>query len=455
MLICARIGIRRGLISGAIAVVLLAALAAAFASAAAAAPGDQAWVKKYLPAGGWSTMNVLVATAPTGDIYVAASVKALASPHKGSLMVARYASSGSRKWAKTYSVGGSFDNVPTALVPDSDGNVIVAGYTSSASAGEDWLLVRYTRGGQRSWVRRAGRSGVDDRIVGAVTSGSGRVVVAGQTAVSATDTNWMVSECRPNGTWTWRYTRANLAGMWDSPVAIARGADGSLYITGYDTTIAGDADAVLVKLRRNGSSSWVRTWSSALALHDRPADVAVSSAGVAVVGRRDTGGSTSQGLVIKYTLGGVLEWSESYTGVVGGNDWLQAAGIDASGRVFAGGAISTWVDHSDYAVLLWGADGTRLGTQGWLSDPSAIAPGVHDMVVTSDGAAYVTGDLCEASRSLDAYTVAIGADWGPRWFGMYDNAGEAESAWSLALTTSAVYVGASTPGGITLIKYVR
>jgi len=123
--------------------------------------------------------------------------------------------------------------------------------------------------------------------------------------------------------------------------------------------------------------------------------------------------------------------------------------------VFAGGAISTWVDHSDYAVLLWGADGTRLGTQGWLSDPSAIAPGVHDMVVTSDGAAYVTGDLCEASRSLDAYTVAIGADWGPRWFGMYDNAGEAESAWSLALTTSAVYVGASTPGGITLIKYVR
>lgn len=55
-------------------------------------------------------------------------------------------------WSATYASSGAYNDIGTGLAIDQVGNVIVTGYRTSATTGQDYVTIKYSSGGTQRWV---------------------------------------------------------------------------------------------------------------------------------------------------------------------------------------------------------------------------------------------------------------------------------------------------------------
>jgi len=246
------------------------------------------------------------------------------------------------QWAQAF--GGSDVDEFDAVATMADGRIFAVGYTSSddgdladthdhSSGASDAVLACVTAEGALRWARTFGGTG-DDRFKAVAVTPDGNLVVAGYTTSKDGDfplkprvvpsepgnqSDAVVAEISPGGGLRWATT---LGGSGQSSFSsIAVGADGRIFVAGQTTS--GDADfagngqggAVVSELTQTGHVLWARMYGSdnnvfnSVALKD---DGTIIAAGFTA----ETFNHPKDAWVMTLSSSGDVLWEHAY----GGND---------------------------------------------------------------------------------------------------------------------------------------
>lgn len=424
--------------------IVVAAVAAALAApgVAAAAPGDQLWrhlvpVDPALGLGDPADARVAV-SAGTGDVYVAG--EALKAGDEGDLILARYTSAGTLKWVRTYDFG-AHERL-SDVAADTFGNVILCGTSNSAETGWAGITVKYSRSGERRWVRRIDGPGGINMANEIVCAPTGVVYVAGTYGSTTTGADMCLVKYRADGKRLWQRTYAKSDGAYQ----LARGPDGNLYVGGSRYGESGGGGVVVIRYRPDGTRDWVR----AIGPTDDGQfiwDLGVSQAGVCVTGQLyDDDSGNLYGYALKLGLGGRVSWQRSIAG-----GCYKACGIDRDGRVTVAG-----YNGHDFSLRRFSAAGRPAGSAAWHgSDPLATSGG-EAIAVASGGSVFTTGYVINNDTGSDVWTAGMSATWRPLFTVSYGSpTWQNDAGHDIALVGDSFSVAGVSDGRLLVIKYDR
>lgn len=318
--------------------------------------------------------------------YTGGTISGLLSYGGEDAFVAKYDATGHKTWAVQFGTSGNDYGVGVAT--DSQGNIIINGYTDGAfvgfsnQGGIDIFVAKYDANGQRLWVTQFGSTN-SDYAEGVTTDANGNIYVDGYTEgampghASAGSADVFLAKYDANGNQVW--VRQFGTSSWDNPVGIASDANGNTVLVGgtggsFPTfTNAGGYDVLLAKYDTNGNQLWLKQFGTSAS--DSASGTTVDSQGnITIVGstqgalpaQSNAGGSDV--FVAKYDSGGNQLWLDQFGTT--SNDYGVGITMDSAGdTTIVGGTLGAFPGHANAGnqdVVL--AEYDPDGNQVWLRE---------------------------------------------------------------------------------------
>ncbi len=299
----------------------------------------------------------------------------------GDAFLVKFSSNGTRLWATYY--GGINYEIGNSCAADASGNIYLAGHSGSSGlaanghqnvwAGSyDGFLVKFNSNGIRIWATYYGGSGMENGN-SCATDAAGNVYFAGR-AGSATNiaasghqnslgggaNDAFIVKFDSNGVRQWG-TYYGGTGT-DAFHGCAVDPAGNVYMAGetnstsniahnaHQSSLAGFADAFLVKLNSSGVLQWGTYYGGGATDYgyDCAADASgnvylagqtLSSGGIAATGHQNSIAGNSEAFLAKFNSNGVRQWGTYYGGA--SSDLANSCAVDASGNVYIAGTTSS------------------------------------------------------------------------------------------------------------------
>jgi uncharacterized delta-60 repeat protein len=312
-----------------------------------AAQNDDVWIRKYGPDGAvqWtqtyhavtSDIGRAVAVAGSDDIFVAGSSFTLNDDRD--IWVRRYDPSGGGGFIVTANGAGNGADEALGIAIDPSGNLLVAGYVTTAAAGRDIWLRKYTAAGATLWTRTAaGTGGQNDEGHAVASDAAGNVIVTGFAWAGADERDVWVRKYDPDGDELWTATHDGPASASDEGNGVATDSAGNVIVTGYEETAAQGRDVWVRKYDPDGAEIWTQTYNAPQDATDIGRGVAVDADDAIVVGGSIFRGPQSDNVwVRKYDPDGAEIWTVVYNSDAFLSDIVNAVAVDADDDVVAGG----------------------------------------------------------------------------------------------------------------------
>lgn len=329
------------------------------------------------------------------------------SGEKGDLdvLLVKVDANGKEEWSHTF--GGDGDDVAEAMVETSEGDLVIAGTTSSfGNGGDDVYLIRTNADGEEQWSETYG-GGYDDWGHALQKTSDGGFIIAGETnSFGAEFGDAYLVKVKADGALEW--SKMIKGPGIDSAHAVRQVSDG--YILAGDTTPLGGAsrEMYVVKTDAQGNTLWDLTYGD---FGDDRANAVVTTSdnGFLVLGAYDTTTLTGVDMVaLKLDKDGNAAWSKKFGGTRGeegfailalGNDDFLLAGTAAS--YGAGGYDVYLVKIDSQGDTYW----TR--TIGGAEDDRAYA-----VASVPDDGGFVLAGMTESygAGASDVYAIRCNAD---------------------------------------------
>jgi hypothetical protein len=424
-------------------------VAGVLAPLAAAAPGDLLWEVEYTSAPSWLS-SINVAVAPGGRVYVGGLCN---QPNVGFYVVC-YKTDGSVAWERSEPLPGTTTRGVTGMAVDGKGGVVLTGYADPYAGPLGWVTCRWTADGTHAYTQTLAIEGAKAR--GVVCDGAGNAYVAGAVGldrVAASYADWQVVKYDQTGATVWSRTFNGKAGKRDEAYAIARAADGSVYVTGLSLSATDKGQIVVLRFTSGGRRVWKRAWSNVPSpMGAASYAVAANRDGVVAAGAAADGDGDLHPSLVRYTTAGRLAWAKvyGYAGESRGN--FRQVALDANSHVVA---VTQWQATPSADADVLAARYRATGKLAWTrARVSTGTDDVHGLAVDRYGNAFVTGSIAPVGPR-DCFTWSLNARGGSRWYETRSHTGFAAGN-DVALTKTAVYVaGDQGDGGWFLTKYAR
>lgn len=421
------------------------------------------WTARYNGAGYGLDQAVALAVDVDGNVYVTGWSQKIKTVDRDFVTI-KYNNAGVVQWMTWYNGSENSNDVPVAIAVDAGGNVYVAGSSRVMGAADDYITVKYNRGGVEQWVARYnGPQKFDDRATALAVDAAGNVYVTGQSQESSTNSDFATIKYSAAGIEQWAARYNGLGNFIDVSNAIAVDAAGDVYVSGKSVGSTLISDYVTVKYNSAGTQQWIARYNGSGNYTDEAKALAVDASGNVYVTGFSLGSTTNYDYAtIKYNALGIEQWIARYSGSGNNIDVAQALALDAEGNIYVTGYSSkssgTGVDH-DYATVKYNNAGTQLwiahynGASNTNDDAKAIA-------IDATGNVYVMGQS-SAFNAIKWITIKYHHTGAEQWIASYQ--GPTNTAIPAALAIDAagsVYVTGWSEGAnsanwsnYTTIKY--
>ena len=325
--------------------------------------------------------------------------------------------SGAIVWAKTYT-NGVGDDRPVAIVADSNGDVIVTGYSTSTNQ-RDYYTIKYNGvDGTVIWQTRynnSAQNGGDEPVAIAVDS-SDNVIVTGKSVGSGTSEDIQTLKyAAANGAVVrnWRHSSNQV----DIPTALAIAPDDEPVVVGR--TRVNGSNTCYYTVRYNfadNNAAWDETFDHPNNGDDVATGVAVAPDGtVLVTGTvRNPNTATYSAHTLKYAAaGGAPVWQRNYAPADIPNGKPVFIGTDADGNALIAGTAELDNFRDVIFAKKFAANNNNLGIE-WTNhtdlpagtSETFVDDELKDMVVDNSGNVIVTGisDTIGANTGDDLIT---------------------------------------------------
>ncbi|MBL9138673.1 MAG: SBBP repeat-containing protein [Verrucomicrobiales bacterium] len=422
---------------------------------ASAQPAVETWRKHYHGMAESDDRPRQIVVDSAGNVIVAGSSDAGTEEANGSdWIVVKYSNSGVPLWTNLFS--GPYNSVDgaNAVAEDSDGDVIVTGYSLSHEQNYfSYVTIKYSGAGMPLWTNRYDApwpySYVTPDYGNELAVGRGNeVFVTGGNATLAYSSEgvplwtngYPASEARSlaldshgdvvvtghAGNYsdyvTVKYSHAGIPLWTNRYILCGYGADYTVAVDRSDNAfVAGSTDcngSAIVSYSSAGMARWTNLYNP-----HAFGDAAPSSAGVVVDGAGNvfvtgtTSGAGDSGFVtVAYSNEGLPFWTNRYHGPGTGKHIAAALDLDGEGNVFVTGSSLGRSGYYDFATIKYSGAGVSLWTNRYVGPGDSRAASI---AVDSNGNAFVTGSSWGGS-SYDGVTIAYSGAGVPLWTNRFD-----------------------------------
>jgi hypothetical protein len=260
-------------------------------------------------------------------------------------------------WTQTY--GGTGDERGLFVRQTTDGGYIVAGDTSTNSAGGfDGYLLKVDANGTVEWEKTYGGTGEYDQFISVQqTNDSGFIAVGETESIGNGGTDVWLIKTYPNGTKEWEKTFGGPEN--DDGWSVANTEDGGYIISGYTESFAPPNSRYIwvIKTNETGGVLWNKTFGQADYIAESGCVCPTNDSGFILTGylysfkKLDL----SVGMVIKLDADGNETWTQTYIGTRNSLIWsieetsdhgFMIGGTTAGNIVGIGGA-QAWMIKTD------------------------------------------------------------------------------------------------------------
>lgn len=375
----------------------------------------EAWTRRYDGPVAGTDYPIGVGTDTVGSVAVVGR-----SNGNGTAIdfyTANYAAgTGAILWERRYATAGN--DVPYAVAFDPSGNVMVTGYTGTVPASNYYTAKYAAADGALLWERTYnGPANATDFAQALAVDSEGNVIVTGFSVNGGAGDFYTAKYAADDGALIWERRYNGPANGADAAEAVAVDSDGNVVVTGSSDN-NGSGDYYTAKYAAaDGALLWEKRYNGPGNELDAGHAVAVDTAGDVIVTGYSDGGVTGQDIYTAKYAGadGALVWERRYDNKFK-FDEAWSIGVDVNGDIF----ITANSDSDFYTAKYASATGAVLWERRY-HNPANSGAQVSSLSVGALGDVFVTGSVRAASGYDDIYTAKYGGTTGAvLWEKIYD-----------------------------------
>lgn len=350
-----------------------------------AQPVDLEWGKRYDGPDNYIDVATDIAVDNSGNVYVTGYSRMWNEGIHDDWVTIKYSSSGAELWVQRFDSPSNGDDRPNKIVVDSQGDVIVVGYSADSSPARKLAqIVKYSTGGAEEWTGRYYASGQSDNEWNdIVLDVNDNIYVAGYMSSYTEGLNYHVQKWSPDGTREWLSFYNGSGGDTDMAHAIAVDGANNIYVTGQSKGTGGVYDYVTIKYDNNGNEQWVKRYHGGGNQDYVGYSIAVDGFGNSyVTGIGNGSGGYYESVTLSYNTNGDVRW----TAYIPNADFSSLA-ADIFGNVYVTGALSI----SKMLTVKYNTNGAQVWSKEYAANRQYNFP-PSDIVIAPDRqSVYVSG----------------------------------------------------------------
>jgi hypothetical protein len=323
----------------------------------------------------------------TGTEYTAQS--------RDDILTIKYSNTGEPLWTNRFDGWAHRTDRPSAIVADVNGDIIVAGVTDRGGTDyDDFITIKYSSLGAPVWTNYYGFTNWFDRATAASVASNGDVVVTGVSYGYETSSDFATIRYSSSGVPLWISRYNNLSNSLDEPAAVRVAGNGNIYVTGF-SYLGGGVDAsdyATVAYSNTGVALWTNYYNGPADYQDCATDLMVDKNSNVFVTGFSRGNQGDDYATLKYSSIGVALWTNRYNGPGNYTDYASSIAVDPNGDVIVTGTSNSGMEYNsgDFATVKY----SNLGIPIWtnrLSGPANVSDSANSVMTDQHGNVYVIG----------------------------------------------------------------
>jgi len=295
--------------------------------------GAVTWASVYNGAGNMDDYATRL-TVKNNSVYVTGKGFYRDATNSDFVTIKYNGTTGDSTWVRAYNGSGNANDSATFVRVSADTSIFVTG-KSFGTGNNDIATVKYNATGTQNWAKRVnGTANGEDFGVSLsfnTTTSAPDIYVAGVSQSTGTGADAILIKYSNAGVETWLRRYNGSANGDDNTNALLYKNDNEIYLTGKAQNTGSGADIVMLKFDNAGVALDTVLFNGSANGNDEGFAITSDASGyLYLAGRSAETGTGNDGIVIKYTITGIIEWSYKYNSSGSGSDAFAGVVVDAS-----------------------------------------------------------------------------------------------------------------------------
>lgn len=253
--------------------------------------GIQQWLQTYNGPGNFNDEGKDIGIDANGNVYVTGYSDTLVNTQPNEdIVLLKYNNSGAFQWRKVYDGPGHSYEWSKKLTIDRNNNILVVGYGWTASAnGNDYIILKWSPSGNFQWIRSYNYgTNTFENPADIITDSLNNVIVTGQgiTSSSSATNDYLTVKYNSSGTFQWASRYNGPANNDDRGTALALDDSLNIFVTGFSKGTGTLYDCATVKYDPSGNQIYALRYNNANANKDDMGNaIAVRNGDIYVTGK--------------------------------------------------------------------------------------------------------------------------------------------------------------------------
>lgn len=253
--------------------------------------GVQQWLQTYNGPGDFNDEGKDIGIDANGNVYVTGYSDTLVNTQPNEdIVLLKYNNSGAFQWRKVYDGPGHSYEWSKKLTIDKNNDILVVGYGWTASAnGNDYIILKWNPSGNFQWIRSYNYGpNTFENPADIITDSLNNVIVTGQgiTSSSSATNDYLTVKYNSSGTFQWASRYNGPANNDDRGTALALDDSLNIFVTGFSKGTGTLYDCATVKYDPSGNQIYALRYNNANANKDDMGNaIAVRNGDIYVTGK--------------------------------------------------------------------------------------------------------------------------------------------------------------------------
>jgi len=253
--------------------------------------GVQQWLQTYNGPGDFNDEGKDIGIDANGNVYVTGYSDTLVNTQPNEdIVLLKYNNSGAFQWRKVYDGPGHSYEWSKKLTIDKNNNILVVGYGWTASAnGNDYIILKWNPSGNFQWIRSYNYGpNTFENPADIITDSLNNVIVTGQgiTSSSSATNDYLTVKYNSSGTFLWASRYNGPANNDDRGTALALDDSLNIFVTGFSKGTGTLYDCATVKYDPSGNQIYALRYNNGNANKDDMGNaIAVRNGDIYVTGK--------------------------------------------------------------------------------------------------------------------------------------------------------------------------
>jgi uncharacterized delta-60 repeat protein len=349
-----------------------------------------------------------IATDGAGNVYAAGYI--LHAVGDAQIWLRKYDSAGAEQFTRTFDPSMGFDDRAYGIDVDSSGNIVLVGDAASGAAESDIWLAKLDPDGVELWSHtvpgpQAGADGGTDVVV----DGADNVIAVGYLRVGNGDNDMWIAKYDPAGGQLWTETIPGPDVLDDRAEGVDVDAEDNVLMAGFVSNEGFNRDVWIRKYDPDGAEVWTVAYDSILSGSESGFDIAVAPDGsIGVAGTTPVNAANDDIWLGRFDDAGDLLWMKDFGGPAVKHDAALGLAVDSQSNFIVVGYKSVSDIDTDIWLRKWDVGGNVVWTQNVIGT-GADRDEAHAAAVDGSDNIVVTGEIRNrANNNGDIWVAKFG-----------------------------------------------